>query len=153
MFSLSNFSAGLPFPANAWLRLQAAQVLGQACTQLNPSQWGMQPPNNNPTWGGATTNIHFWGSQGLPHMAQSPAQQVPNQTLNILAYTAHTTLPQPHLYMPGQPGAVHPPEQDNLTSSLAQLHIQSSRNKRKQFSAWHSSRQRSRHNSRKLPWP
>ena len=117
MFSLRNFSAGLPFPANAWLGMQAAQGPGQVCSQLNPGQWGFQPPNNNATWGGATTNIHFWGNQGLPQMAQSPAQQVLNQPLAILTYPAQPTSAQPYLYMHSLARCTNP----NRTTQTAAL--------------------------------
>ena len=122
MFSLSNLSAGLPFPANSWLSLPAAQAFGQACQQLTPNQWGMQQPNSNSTWGGSTTNIHFWGGQVVPHMAHAPAQQLTNQPWTIMAYPTQHTPPQHNVhYMPGQPGPAQPPEQNNLSISLAQL--------------------------------
>ena len=122
MFGLSNFSAGLPFPANAWLSSPAAQASGQVCQQLTTNQWGMQHPNNNPTWGGSTTNIHFWGGQAAPHMPQAPAQQLTNQPLTIMAYPTQQPPPlQNFHYVPGLPAPAQPPEQDNLLKSLAQL--------------------------------
>ena len=120
MFGLSNISAGMPFPANAWMGMQAAQGSGQVCPQFNAGQWGFQHPNNNATWGGATTNNFFW-NQGLPQMAQSPAQQVINQPLALLTYPAQPTPMQQYHITPVLPDSMHKPEQDMFNSVPAQL--------------------------------
>ena len=120
MFSFNNVSTGIPFPANTWLSMPAAQAPGQVCQQLAPNQWGMQQPNCSSMWGGATTNIHFWGGQVAPHLAQAPAQQLTNQPWTLLAYP--TQQPQHNVqFMPSLPAPVQPPEQNHLSVSLAQL--------------------------------
>ena len=82
----------------------------------------MQHPNYNPTWGGPTTHIHFWGGQAAPHMPQAPAQQLTTQPLTIMAYPTQQPPPlQNFHYAPGLPAPAQPPEQDKLLKSLAQL--------------------------------
>ena len=100
--------------------MQAAQGSGQVCPQFNAGQWGFQHPNNNATWGGATTNNFFW-NQGLPQMAQSPAQQVINQPLALLTYPAQPTPTQQYHITPVLPDSVYKPEQDVFNSVPAQL--------------------------------
>ena len=122
MFGLSNFSAGLPFSASAWLNPPVAQAAGQVCQQLTTNQWGMHHPNSAPMWGGPTTHIHFWGGQTAPHMLQAPGQQPATQPLTIMAYPSHQPLPlQNFHYAPSLPAPAQPPEQDQLLKCMAQL--------------------------------